>query len=106
MVVGILLVWTQLPKSTEWSVEGVRVFKDANSGVGAIKPMFSDAPSAGDGYEINIFDSGVGADPDLAWSRISPQDPTKIEIAFKRTILEEFAKVLVGNLVHPWTGSI
>ena len=94
---GDFLVWTQLPKSTEWSVEGVRVFKDANSGVGALKPMFSDAPSAGDGYEINIFDSGIGADPDLAWSRISPQDPTKIEIAFKKTILEESQKFLWGT---------
>jgi hypothetical protein len=94
---GDFLVWTQLPKSTEWSVEGVRVYKDANSSVGALKPMFSDAPSAGDGYEINIFDSGIGADPDLAWSRIAPQDPTKIEIAFKKTILEESQKFLWGT---------
>lgn len=94
---GDFLVWTQLPKSTEWSVEGVRVFKDANSGVGALKPMFSDAPSVGDGYEINIFDAGFGADPDLAWSRISPQDPTMIEIAFKKSILEESQAFLWGT---------
>jgi len=94
---GEFLVWTQLPKSTDWSVEGVRVFKDANKSVGALKPMFSDAPSGGDGYEINIFDSGNGADPDLAWSRISPQDPTKIEIAFKKTILEDSQKFMWGT---------
>ena len=37
---GEYLVWTKLPKSTEWSVEGVRVLKDTNKSVGAIKPMF------------------------------------------------------------------
>jgi hypothetical protein len=93
---GEFLVWTTLPKTTEWSVEGVRVFNDANKSVGALKPMFSDAPSAGDGYEITIFDSGIGTDPDLAWSRISPQDPTRIEIAFKKTILDESQKFLWG----------
>jgi hypothetical protein len=94
---GEFLVWTSLPKTTEWSVEGVRVFKDANKSVGALKPMFSDAPSAGDGYETNIFDSGIGTDPDLAWSRISPQDPTRIEIAFKKTVLDESQKFLWGT---------
>ena len=59
--------------------------------------MFSDAPSAGDGYETQYLDSGNGADPDLAWSRISPQDPTRIEIAFKKTILDESQKFLWGT---------
>jgi hypothetical protein len=94
---GEYLVWTRLPQSTEWSVEGVRVFKDANKSVGALKPMFSDTPSAGDGYELSIFDSGIGADPDLAWSRISPEDPTIIEIAFKKTVLDESQKFLWGT---------
>ena len=36
-------------------------------------------------------------DPDLAWSRISPQDPTIIEIAFKKSLLEESQKFLWGT---------
>lgn len=50
--------------------------------------MFSEGPVTQDGYEVNIFDAGSGQDPDLAWSRISLNDPKKIEIAFKRSILE------------------
>ncbi len=94
---GEYLVWTQLPKNTEWSVEGVRVLKDSNKSVGADQPMLCDPPADGNGFELNIFDSGIGLDPDLAWSRISPQDPTIIEIAFKKSILEESQKFLWGT---------
>jgi hypothetical protein len=94
---GEYLVWTKLPLSTEWSVEGVRVLKDANKSVGSDQPMLCDPPTDGNGFELTIFDSGVGLDSDLAWSRISPQDPTIIEIAFKKTILEESQKFLWGT---------
>ncbi len=85
---GDFLIWTKLPMSTDWSVEGVSVWKDANADVGYLKPMFSEGPVTQDGYEVNIFDAGSGQDSDLAWSRISPKDPQKIEIAFKRSVLE------------------
>ncbi|NPV76284.1 MAG: hypothetical protein HPY59_07885 [Anaerolineae bacterium] len=85
---GDLLIWTQRPLAPKWSVEGVTVWKDANESVGGETPMRNNPPPGGDGYELKIFDSGVGADADLAWSRVSPQDPAFIEIAFKKAILE------------------
>ena len=51
--------------------------------------MRSDPPPSDDGYEVKIFDSGVGTDPDMAWSRISPKDPRLIELAFKEELLGE-----------------
>lgn len=93
---GDLLVWTKRPLSTNWSVEGVTVWKDANKSNGGKTPMRSDPPPGGDGYELKIFDSGVSADPDMAWSRILPQDPTSIEIAFKKTALGETQIFLWG----------
>ena len=41
---GDYLVWTNLPKSQEWSTEGVSVWKDANNNIGGPQPIFSDAP--------------------------------------------------------------
>ena len=84
---GNILVWTSRPLTTEWSVEGVSVWKDLNKNVGSLTPMFSDSPTGDDGYEIKIFDAGVGSDPDLAWSRISTEDPRLIELSFKKDLL-------------------
>jgi hypothetical protein len=93
---GDLLVWTKRPLTKEWSAEGVSIWKDANKRVGGTNPMLSDAPLGGDGYELKVFDGGVGTDPDMAWSRVSPQDPTQIEIAFKRTLLGDSQKFMWG----------
>jgi hypothetical protein len=86
---GDLLVWTRLPVSTEWSVDGVSVWKDSNADVGGRKPLISELETTGDGYEVKVFDSGVGSDSDLAWSRVDPKDPKLIQIAFKKSIIEE-----------------
>lgn len=93
---GDYLVWTNLPKSQEWSTQGVSVWKDANNNIGGPQPIFSDAPVITDGYELNIFDSGAGADPDLAWSRISPEKIGVIELSFKASMLEDSPKFLWG----------
>ncbi len=91
---GDFLVWTKMPASTEWSVEGVTVWKDANLSVGGNLPMVSENLPTGDGYELKVFDAGVGTDPDYAWSRISPKDPKRIEIAFKHAVLEDSVKFM------------
>lgn len=91
---GNTLVWTKRPLSTEWSVDGVSIWKDANLSIGAKSPMLSDAPAGADGFEVNIFDAGVGSDPDMAWSRISPKDPARIEITFKKSVLGESQEFL------------
>lgn len=85
---GDFMVWTKKPSSTDWSVDGVMVLKDANEDIGSKKPVMSDTPANGDGYELTVFNSGVGVDSDLAWSRISPGNPKQIQLAFKKTLLE------------------
>ncbi len=72
-----------------WSTDGVRAWKDDNHDVGAAHPIQSDAPENGDGYETLVFDQGVGADPDLAWARISPSDPNSVQVAFKRGLIND-----------------
>ena len=62
-----------------------------------MNPMKSDPPPfTGDGYEVKLFDAGVGEDPDLAWSRINLDDPTAIEISFKKDLLGETEIFLWG----------
>ena len=85
---GDILIWTAMPQSEEWSFDGVSVWKDLNESVGGKTPMRSDPPPGGDGYEANIFESGMGEDPDLAWSRINPENNNFIEIAFKKELLD------------------
>ncbi|TFG49394.1 MAG: hypothetical protein E4H33_02355 [Anaerolineales bacterium] len=41
------------------------------------------------GYETVIFDSGVGADPDLAWVRRDPEGTSQVQIAYKDSFLGE-----------------
>ena len=93
---GDILVWTTRPFTTEWSVEGVSVWKDLNKNIGGPTPMRSDPTPDGDGYEIRIFDAGIGPDPDLAWSRVSADDPKLIELSFKKDLLGDTEVFLWG----------
>ena len=70
-----------------WQTDGVRVWQDGNHDVGAVHPIQSDGPVSGDGYEILLFNNGVGVDADGAWARISPADPNSVQIAFKRSLI-------------------
>lgn len=85
---GDVLVTAALPPGNEWTTEGVKVLKDINNDIGSAKPMRPDAPAGGDGYEVVIFDAGVGEDADLAWARRSPEEPKLVEIAFKIGLVE------------------
>lgn len=99
---GDWLIIASKPSSTEWVVEGVQVFRDANKDVGGEQPMLTDNnPAAGDGFETIIFDQGNGSDPDIAWVRISPNDPNTIELAFKQTTLESPERYLINM----WAGT-
>jgi hypothetical protein len=71
----------------DWSTDGVRALRDDNHDVGGPHPVSPDTPGAGDGYETVVFDGGVGSDPDLAWSRVSPADPNSVQLAFKRSLI-------------------
>jgi len=97
---GDFLVIASNPTSTDWKTDGVQVYTDTNSDVGDLTAMFTDAGSTSDGFETQIFDQGKGDDPDVAWIRVSPDDPNTVEFAVKRSA--------VGNpflyMVDMWAG--
>ncbi|MEW6093924.1 MAG: carboxypeptidase-like regulatory domain-containing protein [Chloroflexota bacterium] len=72
----------------EWTTDGVTIWMDDNGDVGGNYPMNSEAPLAGDGYENKVFDSGLGSDPDAAWARLDPGNPSRVQIAFKQSVIE------------------
>jgi hypothetical protein len=80
------LIWSNPPYTPEWSTEGVQVFKDENHDTGGLSAELSDAPLDGDGYEVKIFDSGIGDDPDLAWVRAYAGRQASIQFAFKESM--------------------
>ncbi|MBN2047884.1 MAG: hypothetical protein JW750_08590 [Anaerolineaceae bacterium] len=73
---------------SDWSTSGVRVWTDSNHDVGGSRPLISDAPSLGDGYDELLFDSGIGSDPDTAWARIAPNHPHTAQIALKYDLIQ------------------
>lgn len=74
--------------STEWTTDGVQVWWDQTKDVGGASPHVPDG-TVGDGYETLLFDVGLGADADLAWARINPEDGASVEFAFKPSLLPE-----------------
>jgi len=94
---GDFLLWATPPYTSSWTKNNVQVRADANHDVGNRRPLLSDAPSKGDGYENVIFDGGKGPDPDAAWVRQDPKDPSYLQIAVKKATIG--AKVFLWN---PW----
>ena len=87
---GDVLLLAQAPANNpagEWSVTGVQVWQDANDDVGGLEAMSADPNTQGDGYEKLVFEDGQGEDPDLAWIRISLDEPGLVEFAFKTDLL-------------------
>ncbi len=81
-----------------WSSDGVRVYRDNNHDVGGGHPILADAPpQTGDGYETLVDDQGRGADPDLAFARLSPKDPNSVQLAIKRAGIDDTSKYLWGG---------
>ncbi len=94
---GDWLILVTQPSSTEWSVEGVQVWQDANNDVGGNEPVRADkAIGFGDGYETKVFDSGTGNDPDAAWARVSPENQLVVQIAVKAALVDDDSKYLAG----------
>jgi hypothetical protein len=94
---GDWLVLASQPQS-QWTTAGVRVWQDSNNDVGNDFPVHADFPQHGNGYEL-YFDQGNNPDPDIAWARVSPQNPAAVQLAFKNS--------LIGNdhsfLWNAWT---
>jgi hypothetical protein len=99
---GDLLVLASQPASNEWSTSGVEVWADINDDVGGLEPTITDkTPSVYDGYENLMFGDSTFSDPDLAWVRVSPADPYRVQIAVKQDILKGDKTFLVGV----WAGN-
>ena len=98
---GDWLVIALTPSSTEWAVDGVRVFEDTNNDVGSLHAMYTDENATSDGFETLVFDQVTGDDPDAAWARISPSDPNTIELAVKRSVLDNPERYLINM----WAGT-
>ena len=87
---GDLLVLVTNPADSEpgeWTTVGVQVWEDTNDDVGGETPFLGEDLNPGNGYETQLFDQGLGDDPDLAWARIAPDDPGTIDFAFKRSLV-------------------
>lgn len=98
---GDWLVIADNPASTEWTTDGVQVYFDTNGDVGGAAPVMSDENAAnGNGFEALVFDQGIGNDPDSAWVRVSPLDANIVELAMKRSLMENTPEYLVNM----WTG--
>lgn len=88
---GDYLILVPQPSGEDWTVEGVAVLTDTNEDVGGVNPLLTEVlplDYVSDGYDLEIFNSGRGRDPDLAWVRLNPDDPTSLEIAFKADLTE------------------
>lgn len=88
------------PASGDWTVEGVTVREDSNEDVGGEVPLITEElpeDQQGDGFDLVIFDSGQGEDPDLAWVRRHPEDAKILQFAFKSDLAEN-----TGFLWNVW----
>jgi hypothetical protein len=76
---GDMLIVTSLPASNQWATSTVSVWEDKNKDVDT-----SDIHTAkkGDGYETKYSD-----DPEVAYARLSPDNPQDVQIAFKQTLI-------------------
>jgi hypothetical protein len=92
---GDFLVWVQSPKANQWSTDGVKVLTDNDGDVGGKTVLQSDAPSNGNGYDLTLFPAAK-ADPGTAWSRIAPNNPTAIQIAFKPDVIGKVKSFMWG----------
>jgi len=98
---GDCLIMASKPTTTDWTTNGVQVWQDANRDIGGNIPVKADEHAAsGDGFEIKLFDSGQGNDPDLAWVRIAPDDAAIIQIAVKRSLINDDT-----YLANMWAGT-
>lgn len=93
---------TSDPSTTDWTVEGVSIFWDQNKDVGDKTAMYTDENAKdGDGFEVEVFNSGHGDDPDSGWVRVTGGSEPKVEIAVKRSLLGNPDKYLIGM----WAGT-
>jgi hypothetical protein len=74
---------------TSFGASGVIAWSDGNNDVGDGVPLAADPPQAGNGYDTKVSDQSCGH----ACARIDPTDPTRVEIAFRRSLVGNPATV-------------
>lgn len=85
---GDLLLWARGDGNTAWNITDVYVYNDENNDVGGSRPMLADAPSSGlNGYEKALFSPENLSDPDAAWKRVDPSDSSVIQLAIKKSLM-------------------
>jgi hypothetical protein len=84
---GDFLLWVYQTPGGAWDIAGVSLFTDLNNDVGGARPLLSDAPNKGDGYETEVWPGKPMTDPDGAWARIDPSSPLIVQIAVKRSLV-------------------
>jgi hypothetical protein len=83
---GDYLIWAHPPYPTAWDTAPVQIFEDTNHDTGGHSAEKSDAPLAGNGYDSQIFNGGVGdADPDVAWVRANSGAQALVQFALKKS---------------------
>jgi hypothetical protein len=98
---GDWLILASNPVTNEWTTDGVEAWFDTNDDVGGSLYYLTDKDfTGGNGYETLEFDAGVGNDPDLAWVRISPDNPNIVQLAVKTDVLNGSKRFLAGM----WAG--
>ncbi|NPV55543.1 MAG: hypothetical protein HPY76_02560 [Anaerolineae bacterium] len=89
---GDLLLWALGDGNSAWNIDNVSVYRDTNNDVGGRRPILADAPGySGDSYEQVLFSPDNLADPDAAWKRVDPADPNVMQLAIKKSLLENQA---------------
>jgi hypothetical protein len=94
---GDWLISVSNPTSASWTVNEVKAWNDNNDNVGDSTPLRPDPGSESDGYELLVFNAGLGNDPDAAWARVTPEEQNRIQIAVRRSLLG-------GDATFLWSG--
>ena len=95
---GDLLVLVSEPgkeNGDKWSSQGVQIWADSNDDVGGLKPNIPEGAVVADGYDILLFDQGIGVNPNSAWARVFMTGSAYVELAFKTDYLE-------GDIAFKW----
>ncbi|MCJ7696275.1 MAG: hypothetical protein MUO40_12750 [Anaerolineaceae bacterium] len=84
---GDYLFYCDLPNFTDWSINTVHAFKDANNDVGGTTPTYPDTGTTGDGYETLIFSTSMLDDPDGLWCRKRAGSDIMVDLAIHKTLI-------------------
>ena len=84
---GDYLLWGTGNASSEWNIQDMLLLEDGNDDVGGSNPVVPDSKD-GNGYERVLFSSDMLDDPDVAWQRVDPSNSSNIQLAVKRSYID------------------